>query len=105
MTTSTFQFVPVSPEAVQAAKENQPAKLHPCDDCGAEISRKAASCPHCGRPSDNTRPGEVRVADLSIGFVSLVALMIKVTFAAIPAAIIVAIIWIATIGTISDLMR
>ena len=27
------------------------AKLKPCRDCGQQISKKAASCPHCGAPT------------------------------------------------------
>ena len=33
--------------------------LVPCEDCGAEISTAAPSCPHCGRPAvvESKRPG------------------------------------------------
>lgn len=33
-----------------------PGALQPCPDCRRSISRRAASCPHCGCPLDSTAP-------------------------------------------------
>ena len=29
-------------------------KLIKCDDCGGQVSRRAATCPHCGAPQTAT---------------------------------------------------
>ena len=28
-------------------------KLRTCDDCGGKVSKRAATCPHCGAPQDH----------------------------------------------------
>ena len=46
------------PEAQPPAAPKNPA-LRQCPDCNAQISRNAASCPHCGCPL-KTAPAEAR---------------------------------------------
>jgi len=48
--------MPAKSNSLVAARgfwQNQPVsdRLHSCPDCGAQISRRAAACPHCGAPS------------------------------------------------------
>lgn len=63
-----------------------------CPECDGMVSDKAAFCPHCGRPGDESWPLSVSVMDVKIKFDSLVNLMVKFAIAVIPAAIILALI-------------
>lgn len=54
---------------------------------------------------DTSRAQPVVVVDVKIKFWSLVVLMIKVAFAAIPATIIVAMIWAFFVGLLSGLFH
>ena len=63
-----------------------------CPECEGMVSDKAAFCPHCGRPGEDHWPLSVSVMDVKIKFGSLVYLMVKFAIAAIPAAIILALI-------------
>lgn len=54
---------------------------------------------------DTSRAQPVVVVDVKIKFWSLVVLMIKVAFAAIPATIIVAMIWAFIVGLLSGLFH
>jgi hypothetical protein len=40
--------------------EERPSRLIPCAECGPEIAKGAATCPHCGAPNDWTHPEIVR---------------------------------------------
>lgn len=62
-------------------------ELKPCPDCGQQISPRAVTCCHCGCPTDERAEVNARITDLDISFRSMIVLMVKATFAAIPAAI------------------
>ena len=64
-----------------------------CPDCGGKVSKQAAFCPHCGHPGEDKHALSVNVRDLDIGFSNLVGLMVKISIAAIPAIIILWIIF------------
>ena len=48
-----------APQQSQIQPDRQPhaSSLTPCVDCGARISHRATSCPHCGAPNDGSSPG------------------------------------------------
>lgn len=84
-----------------------------CPQCGAKIT-DGAKCPKCkiGDPKfysgkqlkavpsqRSTNQGNV-ITDIRIPFGRWVAIMVTVSFAAVPAAIIVAIIWSAIIALV-----
>lgn len=69
-----------------------------CIKCGAENDENAAICCECSallpkeRKSDNdsnNQPIRVRVVDIEMSFMAMVTFIVKLTFAAIPAAIII----------------
>ena len=37
-------------------------KLRTCDDCGGKVSKRAASCPHCGAPQEPTAEVEEEIS-------------------------------------------
>jgi hypothetical protein len=74
-----------------------------CPRCNQPVSR-GAKCPGCGAQEPAAQPagpqatavpvaGGVKIVDFDIPFGSLVVFLIKFAFAAIPAAIVVAILW------------
>lgn len=86
-----------------------------CPNCAASVSGSAVACPKCGVPLTPAPPNaeelraarvaaqgyvqKVVVTDIDVSFGQLVFLMIKITFAAIPAAIIVGFI-VAIMGAV-----
>lgn len=64
-----------------------PNMLVLCAACDRQVSRHAAWCPGCGHPI-NAAP-HITVADVQMRFFSIMLLMVKSAFAAIPAAIII----------------
>lgn len=58
-----------------------------CDDCGRDVSPRAAFCPGCGAVRASS-PLRVSAVDVDIGFGNVVGLMLKIAIGAIPAAII-----------------
>lgn len=68
--------------------------LHPCPDCGLEISSLAKRCPQCGRQGRGA--DGVRVIGVDISFWDLVGLFTLSALAAIPALIIASL----TVGAI-----
>ncbi len=50
-------------QAVQEANGGQPAALISCSDCGHEVSTRAASCPHCGAPVQQTPAANPQASD------------------------------------------
>lgn len=75
--------------------ERASSNLVLCEDCNGKVSRKAVTCPHCGRPFGRAASPTVTLSDVDIGFFSLVGLMVKVAVAAIPATIILSVIFVA----------
>lgn len=84
-----------------------------CPGCSNQISSEAPACPQCGRTMRSEPPAppnqpqpmaeqrqvvsspvpvRVIVTDIDVSFGQLMWIMIKITFAAIPAAIIIAVI-------------
>ena len=43
------------PEAEQPTP-SAPQNLRSCPDCGREVSKRAAACPHCGAPLSTPKP-------------------------------------------------
>lgn len=70
-----------------------------CEECSQPISDAAYFCPHCGRPGKAAKSIPVAVGDIDMHFGTMVGILVKLAFAIIPAAIIVAflgaIIWAA----------
>lgn len=69
--------------------------MKPCRVCLGENADDAFVCRHCGRDLDPLRqpPSQaVRIVDVDIPFGSLLGLFLKVSIAAIPAALILAFI-------------
>lgn len=69
-------------------------KLISCTDCGAQISRKAAACPSCGAPGGFASAQRVIVRDVNMEFGTMIAFMVKAAIAAIPAVVILALIFL-----------
>ena len=83
--------------------------LEKCGKCGNDIADSASFCPHCGFPSgDASAPPRgvsptvaplaatstaATIVDIHIPFVSMVVLMVKLSIAAIPAAIIISMLY------------
>ena len=38
------------------------SKLRSCDDCGGKVSKRAATCPHCGAPQDPVVESEEEIS-------------------------------------------
>lgn len=75
-------------------------KLVPCADCGAQISKKAAACPACGAPGGFASAQRVIVRDINMEFGTMIAFMVKAAFAAIPALVILALVWAVIVGVV-----
>ncbi len=68
------------------------AALGECVDCGGLVSPRAVICPHCGRPfGDGVQA--VSVVDVGMPFDSMVMFLIKWALAALPAALIIAVLY------------
>lgn len=67
--------------------------LEDCPECGAQVSNLARACPSCGFPRASSAPWRVIVTDFKMDFSSLVSLFIKMAFAAIPAMIVIWVIF------------
>ncbi|TVO53064.1 hypothetical protein [Denitromonas halophila] len=80
-------------------------RLGICGDCGGTISRRAVLCPGCGRSFGGDPRLEVNIADVRMPFSSMVVFMVKWAIAAIPAVIILAVIWFFVIGLLGSGMR
>lgn len=66
--------------------------LTTCPECSQKVSTGAAFCPQCGRPGSDSHPMSVAVRDVEMHFASMVGFMVKATFAAIPALMILVVI-------------
>lgn len=81
----------ISGAARSASQDDRARRLAVCEDCGGKVSRLAATCPHCGRPFDKGRVA-VEVINIKMEFEAMVWFMVKAALAAIPAAIILAVL-------------
>jgi len=73
-----------------------------CNECRKEISDLAITCPHCGTPF---KQPSIKIADVEMTFMSMVTFMVKLAFAAIPAAIIIFIITGVLAGVFAGLFH
>ncbi|TVO53829.1 hypothetical protein [Denitromonas halophila] len=80
------------------------ADLWECVDCAGLVSHKAVACPHCGRPfGRGVHP--VSVVDVGMPFVSMVVFLIKWALAAIPAALIIGVLYGAVLMLVGSVFR
>lgn len=73
-----------------------------CNECNENISYLAITCPHCGKPFETQ---SVKIADVEMTFMSMVTFMVKLAFAAIPAAIIIFMITAILAGVFTGLLN
>jgi predicted permease len=77
-----------------------------CYECKAQVSESAANCPHCGAiPLDPVRSLPVEVSDLDMKFRTMIWFLIKVSFAAVPAVIVVYTAWTIIGGVLSPFLH
>jgi len=77
-----------------------------CHECKAKVSDSAASCPHCGAISlDHDHSLPVQVSDLDMRFGTIFWFLIKVSFAAVPAVIVIYTAWTVIGGVLSPLLH
>lgn len=114
---------------IQKSDQNTEEESYFCSDCGREVSADANYCPNCGADirevveednesaplqsvvARNTKPQAVSVVDINMPFWSMVKLMVKISLASIPAAIILGILFLVfyailgalIVGTIGSL--
>lgn len=77
-----------------------------CPECNAKVSDTAASCPHCGAiPFDPASSLSVEVSDFDMKFSTAFWVFIKLSFAAVPAVIVVYTAWTVAGGLLSPLLN
>lgn len=77
-----------------------------CYECKEKVSDSAASCPHCGAiPLDTVHSLPVQVSDLDMKFSTIFWFLIKVSFAAVPAVIVIYTAWTVIGGVLSPLLH
>lgn len=77
-----------------------------CYECKEKVSDSAANCPHCGAiPSDAVHSLPVQVFDLDMKFGTIFWFLIKVSFAAVPAVIVIYTAWTVIGGVLSPLLH
>lgn len=77
-----------------------------CYECKAKVSESAASCPHCGAiPLDHVQSLPVQVSDLDMKFGTMFWFLIKLSFAAVPAVIVIYTAWTVIGGVLSPLLH
>jgi hypothetical protein len=77
-----------------------------CYECQAKISDSAASCPHCGAiPLDPPRSLPVEISDADMKFTSMFWFLIKLSFAAAPAVVVIYTAWTIIGGVMNPLLR
>jgi|GEM_PF-963622 hypothetical protein len=82
------------------------AVLIDCYECQAKISDSAASCPKCGAiPADPIRALPVEVSDLDMRFGSMFWGLIKLSFAAVPAVIVIYTAWTIIGGVLNPMLH
>lgn len=75
-----------------------------CSECEKEISDHARWCPHCGFARSASQPMRTYVTDIDMSFFNMMGFMIKWAFAAIPAIIILAILFAMASGVLYGLV-
>lgn len=73
-----------------------------CEDCSREISDQARACPGCGRPRAQIA---VRLFGFEVPFWNLTGFMVEAGLAAIPAALILGIVWALVAACMGALIR
>jgi hypothetical protein len=77
-----------------------------CYECKAKVSEHAAACPHCGAVSvDGAESLPVEVVDLNMKFGTMFWFLIKVSFAAVPAVVVIYTAWTIISGVLSPLLH
>jgi hypothetical protein len=77
-----------------------------CYECKAKVSDSAASCPHCGAiPLDPPRSLPVEISDMDMKFSTMFWLLIKLSFAAVPAVIVIYTAWTIIGGVMNPLLH
>jgi len=77
-----------------------------CYECKTKVSDSAASCPHCGAiPLDPPRSLPVEITDMDMKFSSMFWDLIKLSFAAVPAVIVIYTAWTIIGGVMNPLLH
>jgi len=77
-----------------------------CYECKAKVSDSAASCPQCGAiPLDPPRSLPVEISDADMKFSTMFWFLIKLSFAAVPAVIVIYTAWTIIGGVMSPLLH
>lgn len=80
-----------------------------CEECGNNVSPKARQCVHCGCPRGPGANSEaaplVRVVAFDMDFGEMILMLVKLAIAAVPATIIVVILWTFIAGVFTGVMR
>ena len=77
-----------------------------CYECKAKISDSAASCPQCGAiPLDPNRSLPVEISDADMKFSTMFWFLIKLSFAAVPAVIVIYTAWTIIGGVMNPLLH
>ena len=77
-----------------------------CYECKAKVSDSAASVPHCGAiPLDPPRSLPVEISDMDMKFSTMFWLLIKLSFAAVPAVIVIYTAWTIIGGVMNPLLH
>jgi hypothetical protein len=81
------------------------SKLDNCPDCAHPISPEAIFCPHCGAWFGDENGGiGVTIKSVKMKFTEVMRLLIQVSLAAIPAALLVGIVVGVVIGFVAVLV-
>ena len=77
-----------------------------CYECKAKVSDSAASCPQCGAiPLDPSRSLPVEISDADMKFSTMFWFLIKLSFAAVPAVIVIYTAWTIIGGVMNPLLH
>ena len=77
-----------------------------CYECKAKVSDSAASCPQCGAiPIDPPRSLPVEISDADMKFSTMFWFLIKLSFAAVPAVIVIYTAWTIIGGVMNPLLH
>jgi len=77
-----------------------------CYECKAKVSDHAAQCPHCGAVNEETAESlPVEVVDFNMRFGTMFWFLIKLSFAAVPAVVVIYTAWTIISGVMSPLLH
>ena len=77
-----------------------------CYECKAKVSDHAAACPNCGAVNEETAESlPVEVVDLNMRFGTMFWFLIKLSFAAVPAVVVIYTAWTIISGVMSPLLH